>query len=120
VHTLLTRPAGELDTPAQRPAPERPAPAGAALAELDVALRALMLRGTPGLHALVERRLVDNAYDLCERNQVRTARLLGISRNVLRAQLIRFGHLTRTGWRRATRPDGGAPQGPHDGGDIDA
>jgi hypothetical protein len=73
-------------------------------ADLDAALRVLMTRDTPGLQAHVEQRLVHNAYELCDRNQVRTARLLGISRNVLRAQLIRFGYLTRTGIRRATRP----------------
>ncbi|WP_303620998.1 helix-turn-helix domain-containing protein [Methylogaea oryzae] len=33
------------------------------------------------------------AYDYCERNQVHTARLLGISRNILRARLQRYGLL---------------------------
>ena len=35
----------------------------------------------PELQAHVEHRLVHNAYALCDQNQVRTARLLGISRS---------------------------------------
>jgi sigma-54-specific transcriptional regulator len=71
---------------------------------LDSALRDLMERNLPDLNALVEARLIHTAFDFCEHNQVRTARLLGISRNVLRTQLIRFGHLQRTGERQARRP----------------
>ena len=41
----------------------------------------------------VERSLIFAAFDHCGRNQVRTARRLGISRNILRAQLKRFGLL---------------------------
>lgn len=41
----------------------------------------------------VERSLVLTAFDHSGRNQVRTARRLGISRNILRAQLKRFGLL---------------------------
>ncbi|HJV92244.1 MAG TPA: sigma-54 dependent transcriptional regulator [Azonexus sp.] len=41
----------------------------------------------------VERTLVLTAFDHCGRNQVRTAKRLGISRNILRAQLKRFGLL---------------------------
>ncbi len=76
----------------------------AATAELDAALRELLRRGVPSLQATVEQRLVHAAYKLCGHNQVRSAQLLGISRSVLRRQLIRFGYLERTGLRRATRP----------------
>jgi len=72
-------------------------------ADLDTALRALLLDPPSDLQAHVEHRLVHAAYALCQDNQVRTARLLGISRNVLRAQLLRFGYLTPTGERRAVR-----------------
>lgn len=41
----------------------------------------------------IERSLVLTAFDHCGRNQVRTARRLGVSRNILRAQLKRFGLL---------------------------
>lgn len=41
----------------------------------------------------VEETLVRVAFEHCDNNQVRTARLLGISRNILRAQLKRFGLL---------------------------
>ena len=41
----------------------------------------------------VEETLVRQAFAHCDNNQVRTARLLGISRNILRAQLKRFGLL---------------------------
>jgi sigma-54-specific transcriptional regulator len=33
------------------------------------------------------------AYEYCEQNQLRTARLLGISRNIVRDRLIRYGLL---------------------------
>jgi DNA-binding NtrC family response regulator len=42
----------------------------------------------------VERRLVEDAYRHCESNQVRTAELLGISRNVVRTLLKRHGLLS--------------------------
>ena len=34
------------------------------------------------------------AYAYCDENQLQTARLLGISRNVVRARLIRFGEIS--------------------------
>jgi sigma-54-specific transcriptional regulator len=63
------------------------------LQQLRQALVALFEAGGPGIFALVEREAVQAAYDFCHRNQVRTSGLLGISRNVLRAQLKRFGLL---------------------------
>jgi DNA-binding NtrC family response regulator len=49
----------------------------------------------PGSQLLrdVERRLVEDAYRHCDSNQVRTAELLGISRNVVRTLLRRYGLL---------------------------
>ena len=41
----------------------------------------------------VERLLVKTAFEHCDRNQVRTAKRLGVSRNVVRAQLMRHGLL---------------------------
>jgi DNA-binding NtrC family response regulator len=39
----------------------------------------------------VEGRLIGDAFQFCESNQVRTAELLGISRNVVRTLLKRYG-----------------------------
>jgi DNA-binding NtrC family response regulator len=49
----------------------------------------------PGSHLLrdIERRLIVDAYRHCDSNQVRTAELLGISRNVVRTLLKRYGLL---------------------------
>ena len=41
----------------------------------------------------VERLLVKTAFEHCDHNQVRTAKRLGLSRNVVRAQLMRHGLL---------------------------
>ncbi len=43
------------------------------------------------LYDLVNRQLVTQAYQECKENQVQTARVLGISRNVLRTLLKQFG-----------------------------
>jgi DNA-binding NtrC family response regulator len=50
----------------------------------------------PNSHLLrdIERRVVVDAYRHCESNQVRTAGLLGVSRNVIRTLLKRYGLLT--------------------------
>jgi sigma-54-specific transcriptional regulator len=45
----------------------------------------------PDLFDSVEEGLVRTAFDSCNRNQVQTARVLGISRNILRTHLKRFG-----------------------------
>lgn len=60
---------------------------------LSEALQALLDEAPPDLYAQVEEALVRQAFEHCSGNQVRTARVLGISRNVLRAQLKRFGLL---------------------------
>jgi sigma-54-specific transcriptional regulator len=58
-----------------------------ALAE---ALRNAVRQPTADLYQRVIEMLVKSAYERCDGNQVRTAHLLGISRNVLRAQLARL------------------------------
>ncbi len=45
----------------------------------------------PALFDTVEETLVRTAFESCNRNQVQTARVLGISRNILRTHLKRFG-----------------------------
>jgi sigma-54-specific transcriptional regulator len=73
----------------------------------DVALteifQSLFNEEHPDLQAYVEEILIHQAFDHCGGNQVKTARLLGISRNVLRAQLKRFGLLALSSRDEARR-----------------
>jgi sigma-54-specific transcriptional regulator len=64
-------------------------------------LRGLFETGDRSIYATIEREAIQSAYAHCHDNQVHTAELLGISRNVLRAQLKRFG-LLQDRVRRAT------------------
>lgn len=57
----------------------------------------LLEAGVPNLVEEVERVLYSTSFDYCRANQVRTARDLGISRNVLRSQLKRFGLIGEAG-----------------------
>jgi len=58
---------------------------------LDQALAELLSQEAEDLYDTVNRRLVLMAYEHSRHNQVQTARLLGISRNVLRTLLKHFG-----------------------------
>jgi len=60
---------------------------------LSKALKEMFEESREALFEQVEETLVRLAFDHCDNNQVRTAKLLGISRNILRAQLKRFGLL---------------------------
>jgi len=90
-------------------------PAPRAQSSTPVVLEALFERmfeeERPSLFDDVLERLVLTAYKHCERNQVHTARLLGISRNVLRARLQQAGELTCTPRSRdnASAPPSAAP-----------
>jgi sigma-54 dependent transcriptional regulator len=78
------------------PRAARPAPAGPAPGldgPLERALLALFDANVPVLHARVEETLFRSAYRYCHENQLETARLLGVSRNVVRARLIACGAL---------------------------
>jgi sigma-54 dependent transcriptional regulator len=57
------------------------------------ALLALFEEGHPNLHAKIEAAITRTAYEFCHRNQVQTARLLGVSRNIVRARLVQCGEL---------------------------
>jgi sigma-54 dependent transcriptional regulator len=88
--------AADLRLPTAR---SQPAPASAPptpFAELDAALAGLFARDVPSLHAVIEERLFRAAYAYAEQNQLQTARLLGISRNVVRARLLAYGLLAGT------------------------
>ncbi len=75
------------------------APDAAAADETTQVLRGGLLRllesEADALYERVERLLVTTAFEHCSGNQVHTARRLGVSRNVVRAQLKRFGLLDR-------------------------
>jgi alkylation response protein AidB-like acyl-CoA dehydrogenase len=45
-------------------------------------------------HTLHEGCVIRTAYEYCHRNQLETARLLGVSRNIVRARLLQCGELT--------------------------
>jgi len=58
---------------------------------LEDALQQLFESGKAQLYDYFEDALVRAAYQHCHHNQVQTAKLLGLSRNVLRAKLIKMG-----------------------------
>ncbi|TRX75682.1 sigma-54-dependent Fis family transcriptional regulator [Pseudomonas mangiferae] len=60
---------------------------------LQRAFQKLFEEQSGALHEKVEDALLRAAYRFCHHNQVHTANLLGLSRNVTRAQLIRIGEL---------------------------
>ena len=95
----LAAPAAQ--TPAQAPTEipaavqePQPQPAQDPWATLTAVLPALFADGGEGVYEGIESLVIQSAYVHCLRNQVHTAALLGISRNVLRTQLKRFGLLT--------------------------
>jgi aliphatic sulfonates family ABC transporter substrate-binding protein len=75
--------------PACAAAPEASSP----WAALDRALVDLLRLGVPDLHARVEAAILGHAFELAGQNQLETARLLGLSRHVVRARLIEHGQL---------------------------
>ncbi|MEO6599586.1 MAG: ABC transporter substrate-binding protein, partial [Polyangiaceae bacterium] len=64
---------------------------------LAAELRRIFESNEPNLYDTIERLVFRTAYEVSERNQLQTARLLGISRNVVRARLIEYGDLATTG-----------------------
>ena len=62
---------------------------------LRKALLSLFESGGPDLYATIDAAVVKAAYEFCHRNQLQTAKLLGISRNILRARLIEYGELAK-------------------------
>ena len=60
-------------------------------ATLEAALIELFERGSSNLYDHIEGAVVAAAYAYCHRNQVQTAKLLGLSRNIVRARLTKIG-----------------------------
>jgi sigma-54-specific transcriptional regulator len=82
----------ETPAPVVAPAP-RPAPSEDPHQLLRAALAALYRQGAPHLWDDIEETIMRSAYEHARHNQLGTARLLGISRNVVRARLLQFGVL---------------------------
>jgi sigma-54-specific transcriptional regulator len=61
---------------------------------LRSALKELYDEGAPELWSQIEEMVMLTAYQHSRENQLRTARLLGVSRNVVRARLLQFGALS--------------------------
>jgi sigma-54-specific transcriptional regulator len=64
-------------------------------ADLHQALLAMFESDHPNLYATIDAMVIKAAYEFCHRNQLQTAKLLGISRNILRARLIEYGELPK-------------------------
>jgi aliphatic sulfonates family ABC transporter substrate-binding protein len=99
--------------------PPAPAAAPSPSEALESALLALFEEERPSVLQHVERILFRAAYRFSERNQLQTARLLGTSRNVVRARLLQYGLLpssSREGDAASDRPPAPvarrAPPGP--------
>ena len=58
--------------------------------QLEKAFLGLFNQDQPDLYENIQHSLILQAFEFCNQNQVQTAKLLGISRNVLRAQLKHF------------------------------
>jgi sigma-54-specific transcriptional regulator len=71
---------------------------------LEDALLQLFERGGAALYHRVEERLLRAAYHFCDRNQVQTAKLLGISRNIVRARLMQYGDIAGSPRTPSSRP----------------
>jgi aliphatic sulfonates family ABC transporter substrate-binding protein len=106
-HALLVCKAGEIEaddlglTPsvfAESGALRRPSsePRAGAKDLLEAALGELFEQNIPNLHEHIESAVMRAAYRYCHNNQLQTARLLGVSRNVVRARLIQFGEIAGT------------------------
>jgi sigma-54-specific transcriptional regulator len=80
---------------------------------LEAGLRQLFETGAPDLWEAIERTVMTTAFDYCERNQLQTARLLGISRNIVRARLLDYGQIA--GGPRASSPPPALDSGPESG-----
>jgi sigma-54 dependent transcriptional regulator len=74
-------------------AAERDSQTGDAFDAVGEGLRRLLRTDREAIHQTVERLLLVTAFEHCDRNQVRTAKRLGLSRNIVRAQLKRHGLL---------------------------
>ena len=74
---------------------------------LDGVLADIFERGWTDTYQQIDNAVISHAYRFCHRNQLQTARLLGISRNVLRSRLAKLGYIAA---RRSISPDSPDPE----------
>ncbi len=79
---------------------------------LRTALKDLYREGGPDLWNEIEAMVMLTAYEHSDENQLRTARLLGVSRNVVRARLLQYGALVSGAQEIESSEDGPAPVTP--------
>ncbi|HJR77767.1 MAG TPA: sigma-54 dependent transcriptional regulator [Nitrospiraceae bacterium] len=108
-HALLVCPgtmvrAEDLHLPSVRHEERSASPAAQVTDPLSEALHRLFNTDRPGIYQFIDEMVIRTAYEYCDRNQLRTARLLGISRNVVRDRLSRYGLL-----HSRKEPDGAEP-----------
>ncbi|MBM7060562.1 sigma-54-dependent Fis family transcriptional regulator [Pseudomonas sp. UL073] len=88
---------GDLQLADMRPSLGRAEPLAslpvASEASLEAALAALYEKNLPELYEHIEETIFRTAYRFCHGNQLQTGRLLGISRNIVRARLEKIGEL---------------------------
>ena len=73
------------------------------LSELGHVLQRLFDLSPPHLHELIDETVLKNAYRYSGYNQLKTARILGMSRNVVRTRLVQYGEVPGL-VRSAARP----------------
>jgi sigma-54-specific transcriptional regulator len=108
-HALLVNPASHIGAADLRLSVSQPAvAAGAAGANatatadsLDEAIDALVRSGRHNLLEHIEERLYRIAYEHARGNQVQTARIVGLNRNVVHARLVQWGLLAAAGTDQA-------------------
>ena len=71
-----------------------PAPADPAQ-QLRDALLSIFEKEPDNLYSSIEASVIKAAYEFCGHNQLQTAKLLGISRNIVRARLLQYGDLPK-------------------------
>jgi sigma-54-specific transcriptional regulator len=63
---------------------------------LESSLLKLLEQAPPNLFEIIEETVIRTAFEFCDENQVQTARLLDISRNVLRHKLAAYEMLANS------------------------
>lgn len=71
-------------------------PTNVAPASLEEALAKLFEQNLPNLYERIEETVFREAYRFCHGNQLQTGRVLGISRNIVRARLEKIGELAQS------------------------
>lgn len=98
LRTATTSPAAARTAADNPPEPPQPAAAPAVPPPIDApllqqAVRQLCEADTPDLYQVVEDALFREVFRYCHYSQSETARVLGISRNIVRTRLIRLGEV---------------------------